>query len=82
MLTLTYNLCLLITDKGLNLFSITRLQTDNTLSVITLDFAQREEDELQKASFCAKAKTILLHKTPIEFNRGKLRLVNNTIILT
>ncbi|KAF2471784.1 uncharacterized protein BDR25DRAFT_222077, partial [Lindgomyces ingoldianus] len=37
--TLLYNLCLLITYKGLIVFSITGLQTDNTLSIVTANFA-------------------------------------------
>ena len=83
MFTSLYNLCLLITNKGPNLFSITELQTDNTLSVVTLDFVQQEEDKLQKARFRAKPKTVLLHDNPIKFNGGKIKLVkDNTIVLT
>jgi hypothetical protein len=75
MFSLTYNPCLLITDKGTNLFSITRLQTNNTLSIVIKDFAQREEEELVKAKFYAKLKIILTHNTPIKFNSSKIRLV-------
>jgi hypothetical protein len=78
----SYDPCLLITDKGANPFGITGLQTDDTLSVVTADFAQQEEEELQKANFRAKPKTILSQDTPIEFNGGKISLVQDKIILT
>ncbi|KAF2708226.1 hypothetical protein K504DRAFT_477647 [Pleomassaria siparia CBS 279.74] len=55
----TYDPCLLCTDKGENPFSITGLQTNNTLSIITQDFLHREEEELHKAKLRAKPKTIL-----------------------
>ncbi|KAF2710651.1 hypothetical protein K504DRAFT_377199, partial [Pleomassaria siparia CBS 279.74] len=54
-----YNPCLLITEEGENLFSITSLQTNNTLSIITLDFLHREEEELYRATLRVKPKTIL-----------------------
>ncbi|KAF2708143.1 hypothetical protein K504DRAFT_477587 [Pleomassaria siparia CBS 279.74] len=43
-----YDPCLLITEEGENPFSITGLQTNNTLSVVTLDFLHREEEELHR----------------------------------
>ncbi|KAF2705030.1 hypothetical protein K504DRAFT_389123, partial [Pleomassaria siparia CBS 279.74] len=55
----SYNPCLLITQEGESPFSITSLQTNNTLSVVTLDFSHREEEELHRATLRAKPKTIL-----------------------
>jgi hypothetical protein len=59
MKTSTYDLCLLITDKGQEMFGLTRLQTDDTLSIATTAFARREQEELNTAKFCTKPKTIL-----------------------
>jgi len=78
----SYDPCLLITDEGANPFGITGLQTDDTLSIVTPDFARREEEELKKANFRAKPKTILSHEEPIEFNGAKIKLVQDKIILT
>ena len=80
--TLLYNLCLLITNKEEQTFKITSLQTDDTLSIVTKDFAQREEEELQKAKFCAKGKTILVEKQLIKFNSSSIKRMHNTVILT
>ncbi|KAF2703357.1 hypothetical protein K504DRAFT_392936, partial [Pleomassaria siparia CBS 279.74] len=54
-----YNPYLLIIKEGENPFSITSLQTNNTLSIITLDFLYKEEEELHRVTLCAKPKTIL-----------------------
>jgi hypothetical protein len=42
MKTLTYDLCLLVTDKGKEMFGLTRLQTDNIMLIATTAFAQQE----------------------------------------
>jgi hypothetical protein len=55
----TYDPCLLITDEGKEMFGLTRLQTDNTMSIATTAFAQQEQEELNNAKFRAKLKTIL-----------------------
>jgi hypothetical protein len=76
-----YDPCLLITDKGPEVFGMTGLQTDDTLSVVTRSFAQREEDQLQLAGFRAKPKTILAEQEPVEFNGGKVQIVQGNVIL-
>jgi hypothetical protein len=38
MRTLTYNLYLLIIDKGQEVFSLTELQIDNTITIATANF--------------------------------------------
>lgn len=81
MRTSTYDPCLLITDEGDTMFGITGLQTDDTISIVTQAFAQREEEELQKANFRAKPKTILSQDQPIEFNGGKIVIVQDKIKL-
>jgi len=80
--TSSYDPCLLITNEHTDTFGITGLQTDDTLSVVTKAFARREEEELQKAQFRAKTKTILSEEQPLEFNGGRICLVRNKIILT
>jgi hypothetical protein len=62
-------------------FGITGLQTDDTLSIVTTEFAQREEEELQKANFRAKPKTLLSHEQPVEFNGGKIQLVRDKSVI-
>jgi hypothetical protein len=76
-----YNPCLLITDKGCKTFGITSLQTDNTLSIVSKDFAQREEVELCKAELYAKDKSILEEGYLLKFNSRKITLVHNTVVL-
>jgi hypothetical protein len=82
MKTSTYDPCLLVTDEGKTTFGITGLQTDDTISVVTLAFAQREQEELDKANFRAKPKTILTQKQPVEFNGGRIEIVQDNIKLT
>ena len=78
----SYDPCLLITHEGETTFGMTGLQTDDTLSIVTPEFSRREEEELQRAGFRAKPKTILSHEQPLEFNGGKVKLVRDTIVLT
>lgn len=79
--TSTYDPCLLITYDGCEVFGMTGLQTDDTLSVVTPLFSQKEEVELGKAKFRAKPKTILTPQEPIEFNGGRIKLVRDQIWL-
>jgi len=60
------------------------LQTDDTLTLGNLPFADKEE-ELQKAKFLAKPREQLTHTHPIKFNGGMIKLADpetNTISLT
>jgi hypothetical protein len=78
----TYNPCLLITDKGPSTFGLTGLQTDDTLSIVSDAFSEREETELKKAELRAKNKTALVDNNPIEFNGGKISLSKSNVVLT
>ncbi|KAF2726445.1 hypothetical protein EJ04DRAFT_571271 [Polyplosphaeria fusca] len=77
----TYDTCLLISHEGENPFGITGLQTDDTLSIVTKDFSAREEEELKRANFRAKPKTILTDDNPIEFNGARIKSQRNKVHL-
>jgi hypothetical protein len=81
MKTSSYDPCLLVTDKGQETFGLTGLQTDDTLSITTATFSQREQEELNTANFRAKPKTVLSQDNPIEFNGGKISIVQGNITL-
>ncbi|OHW97454.1 integrase core domain protein [Colletotrichum incanum] len=55
----TYDLCLLYITEGPDNFSITAMQTDDTLSFVTAPFSQKEEEELVRKGLRAKLKTIM-----------------------
>jgi len=76
----SYDPCLLFTNSGPGDFGITGLQTDDTFSFATQAFSEREEEQLKKAKFRAKAKTILAQDQPIEFNGGKIQLEGEDLI--
>jgi hypothetical protein len=69
-------------NKELSTFSITSLQIDNTLSIISNTFLEREKTKLKKAKLCAKDKTVLVNNKLIKFNRGKISLAKSDIVLT
>jgi hypothetical protein len=79
---LTYDPCLLITDKGQEVFGITGLQTDDTLLIVTLAFARREQEQLDAAKLRAKPKTVLSEHNLIKFNRGRISISQGKITLT
>ncbi|OLN97960.1 hypothetical protein CCHL11_02500, partial [Colletotrichum chlorophyti] len=54
-----YNLYLLYIIEGQEVFRITAIQIDNTLSFITPQFSQKEEEELIKKGLYTKLKTVL-----------------------
>jgi hypothetical protein len=64
---LTYNLCLLYSNKP---FGIVGLQTDNTLFFADKTFADAEENKLYKAKFIAKEQERLTVTVPLKFNRA------------
>jgi hypothetical protein len=82
MRTSTYDPCLLITDEGQEVFGITGLQTDDTLSIVTPAFARREQEQLDAAKLRAKPKTVLSEHNPIEFNGGRISISQGKITLT
>ena len=67
MITLTYNLCLLITATK-DMFGLVRMQTDNILLLADDDFATKKEIELTKAKFVAKPKEKLSLDNVLLFN--------------
>jgi hypothetical protein len=82
MRTSTYDLCLLITDEGQEVFGITGLQTDDILLIVTPAFAQREQEQLDAAKLCVKPKTVLSEYNLIEFNGGRISILQGKITLT
>jgi hypothetical protein len=63
----TYNLCLLIITTK-RVFSIVRIQTDNTLILRLKEFSTIKDKKLTKAKFSAKPKELLSLKTLLIFN--------------
>ncbi|KAF1357358.1 hypothetical protein EJ07DRAFT_128845 [Lizonia empirigonia] len=82
MATSTYDPCLLITNRGREVFGIVGLQTDDTLAIGTSAFSSAENAALQKANFQAKPKERLSEELPLEFNGCTLTLRKDTIQLT
>ncbi|RDI87761.1 hypothetical protein Vi05172_g2189 [Venturia inaequalis] len=59
MRVLSYDLYLLFTTSGRDVFAIIGLQIDDTFSFVTDAFSIKEEVELTKVGFRAKGKTTL-----------------------
>jgi hypothetical protein len=72
MMTLLYNLCLLVTITK-NAFRVIKMQTDDTLILGDYKFKQLENEELLKAKLTAKLIKQLLYNTPLIFNGYILR---------
>ena len=70
----TYDLCLLYSNAP---FGIVGLQTDDTLFLANKDFAIVEQEELDKAKFMAKEREELTVNTPIKFNGGLIKLLQD-----
>ena len=64
----TYDPYFLITTTK-EVFSVVRMQTDDTLILGSKKFSVLEEDELNKAKLSAKPKEALLPETLLIFNR-------------
>ena len=79
MTQLTYNPCLLYSNK---LFSIISLQIDNILFLIDKTFIDIEENKLYKAKFIAKKQERLTTITPLKFNKAIIQLILDRITLT
>ncbi len=84
MITSTFDPCLLITETGDDpgYFSITALQTDDTLSICSTSFAAAEERALEETKFRAKDKTTLEEGRPLEFNGCTLTKDGDVITIT
>ena len=67
MTQLTYNLCLLYSNK---LFSIVGLQINNILFLIDKTFVDIKENKFYKVKFMAKKQEKLTTITPLKFNRA------------
>jgi hypothetical protein len=79
MVTLTYDLCLLITSDGF--FGVIGMQTDDTLMICSPEFSAKEEEKIQKAAFRAKFKARLAKSSPMEFNEARLTLEGDQLYL-
>jgi hypothetical protein len=76
----TYDPCLLYDPCGTGTVG---LQTDDTLFTSNKAFAAKEQEELDKAGFTAKAREQLTPTSPLKFNGGLIQLLpDNTISLT
>jgi hypothetical protein len=78
-ITSTYDPCLLITSDGL--FSITGMQTNDTLIICSPEFSAKKEEKIQKAAFRAKPKARLAKSSPMEFNGARLILEGDQFYL-
>jgi hypothetical protein len=70
---LTYDPYLLHCTGG-SQFNVVALQTDDTLFLANISFADAEESKLRKARFSAKERTILTTTTLLKFNGGLIQL--------
>jgi Reverse transcriptase (RNA-dependent DNA polymerase) len=75
----TYDPCLLFSNSPKGLVG---LQTDDTLLLADDKFAQKEQDELEKARFLAKNRERLSPNRPIKFNGGIIERLDAGITLT
>jgi hypothetical protein len=79
MIISTYDPCLLLTSDGP--FSITGMQTDDTLMICSPEFSAKEKEKIQKAAFRAKPKARLAKSSPMEFNGARLTLESDQFYL-
>ena len=62
------------------MFSLTRLQTDNTLLIATTAFAQQEQEELNTAKFRAKSKLSYPRTTLLSLTEERYQLHEETLL--
>jgi hypothetical protein len=79
MITSTYDPCLLITIG--QTFGLIGMQTDNILHLCFPEFSATEEKKNQKAGFRSKPKTSLSKSSPLEFNGGRITLLDDYLSL-
>lgn len=77
----TYDFCLFYIDDNDKGFGVVGLQTDNTLILANDIFAIAKEKKLKEAKLLAKDREKLILNTPIKFNGGYIRLVNNNSLV-
>ncbi|KDN64952.1 hypothetical protein CSUB01_11942 [Colletotrichum sublineola] len=75
--TSTFDPCLLITSATNPHFGVVGMQTDDAIGLTDEPFSAREDDELEKVTFTAKAKQKLTLDTPLTFNGGVVSLTAN-----
>ncbi|RFU28087.1 hypothetical protein B7463_g8248, partial [Scytalidium lignicola] len=75
----TYDPCLLYNTEP---FGVVRLQTNNTLFVGDIQFAELKQKQLKKANFLAKEHKTLTTNKGIKFNGDIIQLNNTRISLT
>ncbi len=78
---LLYNLCFLFTKAGTEVFVITDMQTNDTLTFATSAFSAKKEIQLYEAELLAKPKIYLSYKQFLEFNGCKFQFESDTIII-
>jgi hypothetical protein len=81
MSTLTYNPCLLVTNRNAHAFRLISIQTNNTLMLSTAEFLSLKEKKLKKAQFRLKPKTILSLDVQLDFNSCTLTIEKGEAIL-
>jgi hypothetical protein len=79
MVTSTYNPCLLVTTG--QIFGLIGMQTDDILHLCFPEFSATKEKKNQKADFRSKPKTSLSKSSPLEFNEGRITLLDNHLSL-
>lgn len=85
MITLTYDLCLFITDDEDvdqdGAFAIIGLQTDDSLILADVKFIAREQRELEKANFNVKPVETLTSDHSLQFNGCSVKLDGKDLLL-
>jgi hypothetical protein len=79
MVTSTYDPCLLVTIG--QTFGLTGMQTDDTLHLCSPEFSATKEKKNQKADFRSKPKTSLSKSSSLEFNKGRITLLDDYLSL-
>ena len=79
MVTLLYDLCLLITTKKKG-FEVVGMQTNDTLFLASEEFVTLKNNELQKAHLTAKPKNKLFAESNLIFNKCVVIMKFNGII--
>jgi hypothetical protein len=75
----TYDPCLLVTTG--QIFGLTGMQIDDILYLCSSEFSATEEKKSQKAGFRLKPKISLLKSSFLEFNEGRITLLNDYLSL-
>ncbi len=78
--TSCFNPCLLLTINSVD-FRIIGLQTNNTINIGILEFIWKEEEELKKAEFKAKASITLNNRDAGDFNGYYIEVAEGTLTI-